>query len=121
VIRSFPEVKFGEVSLSFRAEGDMGELTIPKPGPIVAELVLAKTTVPRKGLPKGEHGEPLILPTYATLSVSADALSVKVTLRDPENDWWDTLNDPELPTVEIMLSKREILRLRTGDTWRPGG
>lgn len=98
----------------------MGELTISKPGPLVVELVLAKTTVPQQVLPREEHGKCLILPTYARLSVSADALSIKATLREPEDEWL-TSNDPELPTIEITLLKQHILHLRTGDTWRPGG
>ncbi len=98
----------------------MGELTIPKPGPLVVKLVLAKTTVPQKVLPRGEHDKRLILPTYARLSVSGDTLRIKATLRDPEDEWF-TPNDSELPTIEITLLKQDILHLRTGDTWRPGG
>ncbi len=97
----------------------MEELTIPKPGPLVVELVLVNTTVPQEVLLKMYPGKVLVLPTYATLSVIGDSLSIKVTVRNPENDrWQDTWNNTDLQTIKFELPKQDILHLRTGDAWR---
>lgn len=74
------------------------------------QLTLAWTNVPEPALPRGEHGEPLVLPTAARVKVTPGALCLEVVLANPESE----SEEPDGPVVAITLKAESLIRLETG-------
>lgn len=81
------------------------------------ELTLSRTNVPERALPRGEHGEFLVLPTAARVTVTRDVLCLEVVLTNPESE----SEEPDGSVVPITLKAESLLRLETGrEAWLRG-
>jgi hypothetical protein len=77
-------------------------------------LQLSRTDIPSDALPKGEHGERLILPSFARISLIEDGLLVEVIALEPGVSYYNDkpdFDDPNPSVIKLPISKRRILRL----------